>query len=364
MNTRGLMELIVLNIGLDLGVISPKLFTMMVLMALVTTFATSPLLEWIYPTSELTRDIVERAEPAPEQPVKPAKAFTILVCVAYEASGPAMLNVVAPLAGSRVYALQLVSPADRASFILSQQAEQSPPSSEAATPLTPLLERAKELDLEVRPLSFVSAQPARDICSVAAAKQADLVIIGWHKPVFGAGVLGGTVGEVLRGAHADVGVLIDRGLREMRRVLVPYLGSDHDRAAVQLARRLALHGGVEITLLHVVTPERKLRSEVESQITETVESGPAGPVKVSLKLVEHAKPVEAALEESQQGYDLVIVGVGSEWGLEQRVFGMLPEQIVQHCPTSLLVVRDYAAPVARAVLAGESERSAALMSST
>jgi Kef-type K+ transport system membrane component KefB len=44
MNTRGLMELIVLNIGLDLGVISPTLFAMLVLMALATTIATSPLL--------------------------------------------------------------------------------------------------------------------------------------------------------------------------------------------------------------------------------------------------------------------------------------------------------------------------------
>jgi Kef-type K+ transport system membrane component KefB len=44
MNTRGLMELIVLNIGLDLGVISPTLFAMMVLMALMTTIATTPLL--------------------------------------------------------------------------------------------------------------------------------------------------------------------------------------------------------------------------------------------------------------------------------------------------------------------------------
>ena len=44
MNTRGLMELIVLNVGLDLGVISPTLYTMMVLMALVTTMATTPIL--------------------------------------------------------------------------------------------------------------------------------------------------------------------------------------------------------------------------------------------------------------------------------------------------------------------------------
>jgi Kef-type K+ transport system membrane component KefB len=44
MNTRGLMELIVLNIGLDLRVISPSLFAMLVVMALVTTLATAPVL--------------------------------------------------------------------------------------------------------------------------------------------------------------------------------------------------------------------------------------------------------------------------------------------------------------------------------
>lgn len=52
MNTRGLMELIVLNIGLDMGILSPRLFAMMVLMALVTTIATTPLLNWISPEGE------------------------------------------------------------------------------------------------------------------------------------------------------------------------------------------------------------------------------------------------------------------------------------------------------------------------
>lgn len=47
MNTRGLIELVVLNIGLDIGVLSPALFTMLVVMALVTTFATSPVLAWM-----------------------------------------------------------------------------------------------------------------------------------------------------------------------------------------------------------------------------------------------------------------------------------------------------------------------------
>lgn len=44
MNTRGLMELIVLNIGYDLGILSPEIFAMLVIMALVTTFMTGPLL--------------------------------------------------------------------------------------------------------------------------------------------------------------------------------------------------------------------------------------------------------------------------------------------------------------------------------
>jgi Kef-type K+ transport system membrane component KefB len=55
MNTRGLMELIVLNIGLDLGVISPTLFAMLVIMALVTTFATTPLLDAVYGPARLER---------------------------------------------------------------------------------------------------------------------------------------------------------------------------------------------------------------------------------------------------------------------------------------------------------------------
>jgi Kef-type K+ transport system membrane component KefB len=50
MNTRGLVELILLNVGLEIGVLSPTLFAMMVIMALVTTFMTSPVIERVYPS--------------------------------------------------------------------------------------------------------------------------------------------------------------------------------------------------------------------------------------------------------------------------------------------------------------------------
>ena len=62
MNTRGLVELIVLNMGLDLGVISPTLFAMMVLMALATTLATAPALRWLTPG--VLRPPVQEKSPA------------------------------------------------------------------------------------------------------------------------------------------------------------------------------------------------------------------------------------------------------------------------------------------------------------
>ncbi len=52
MNTRGLMQLIVLNVGLDLGVLTPTLFTMMVVMAVVTTLATTPIVRRLIPSLE------------------------------------------------------------------------------------------------------------------------------------------------------------------------------------------------------------------------------------------------------------------------------------------------------------------------
>jgi Kef-type K+ transport system membrane component KefB len=62
MNTRGLMELVVLNLGLDLGIISPVLFSMLVVMALVTTVMTTPLLARLYPST--AADVVPVARPA------------------------------------------------------------------------------------------------------------------------------------------------------------------------------------------------------------------------------------------------------------------------------------------------------------
>ena len=68
MNTRGLMELIVLNIGLDLKVISPTLFAMLVIMAVVTTMAMPPMLRWALSRVPLTAATLPAGRPGRSGP--------------------------------------------------------------------------------------------------------------------------------------------------------------------------------------------------------------------------------------------------------------------------------------------------------
>ena len=111
MNTRGLTELIALNIGLSLGIISPLLFTILVIMALVTTFMSSPLLEWIYP-----KKLIRLEEVVPESISKVSEEpnYRILVPVSNPTSQKILLEMASAVAGNGfppaiVYPLSLIS---------------------------------------------------------------------------------------------------------------------------------------------------------------------------------------------------------------------------------------------------------------
>lgn len=75
MNTRGLMGLVVLRIGLDLGVLSPRLFAMMVVMALVTTLATTPILRRMLAGHEGEADFTASGEGNLQPPARPAESL-------------------------------------------------------------------------------------------------------------------------------------------------------------------------------------------------------------------------------------------------------------------------------------------------
>ena len=324
MNTRGLIQLVFLTVGLEIGVISPALFTMMVLMALVTTFMTSPLLEWIHPARRIREEALETPEDA--------KAFTVLVPVALPSSGPELLRMAASLAPSgrdRIYALHLLPAADQSMLDSGRLAR--PADSET---LRPLLAAAADQGTNVRPLSFVSQNVGRDIAEAARAKRADLILMGWHKPVLRQSILSGTIYDVMTEARADVAVYLPRHFRPWRRVLVPYLGAAHDLCALDLARRLAAQGDVDLTVLHVVRPTPAPPPAPPGVSADDL----AGSFALSVRMVMSEDPLEAVVDEARGPYDLVVIGVSEELGLQPTFLGTGHERLASECPASMLIV--------------------------
>ncbi|HTL29984.1 MAG TPA: cation:proton antiporter, partial [Tepidisphaeraceae bacterium] len=242
MNTRGLMELVILNIGLKEGVITDAVFAMMIIMALVTTALTTPLLHWVYPQHMFGPTTRER---------KPGEDFSILVPIARPENGVALARLAAmligdPNRGAKVFALHLQPARERDAYRSGLDEDASDPA------LAPLLDEAARLHLPTDPINFVTRDISGDIAKVADGRQANLVLMGFHKPVIGATILGGTVHRVLTTCPADVGIFVDRGLEQVKRILVPFLGSSHDRLAMELAARMSRKTSAEITILHVV----------------------------------------------------------------------------------------------------------------
>jgi Kef-type K+ transport system membrane component KefB len=89
MNTRGLMELIILTIGRELNVITDAIFAMMVLMAIATTLLTTPLLHWFYSARLFELERIR----------KRVGAFRVLVSVSLPDSGGPLVQLAHMLVG-------------------------------------------------------------------------------------------------------------------------------------------------------------------------------------------------------------------------------------------------------------------------
>lgn len=238
MNTRGLMELVVLNVGLDLGVISSEAFTMMVVMALFTTWITSPLLERVYPASRMAKD----AALEPLGATEPAPAA--LLCLSDPALAPALVGLAGlrtRRSGGPVLALHL-RPTDRPSEVLRED-EGGDPALVAAQV------SAKELGLSLHTHAFASGDPAEDIARVAAIKRAQLVLLGAHRSALLGVNLGGIAGAIVAASPCPVGVLLPGRRRSIRSLALVFRPQDPDgEAAARLARELADAGDLPLTI--------------------------------------------------------------------------------------------------------------------
>ncbi|HSC85664.1 MAG TPA: universal stress protein, partial [Polyangiaceae bacterium] len=171
--------------------------------------------------------------------------------------------------------------------------------------------------------------------------------------------LGGIVADVVRRSSSPVGVLIDRGLEHVQRVLVAYAGGDLDLAALSVARDLGRASGTSVTLLHVVEPGSNAsggnapggHAPGRQQITQVFGEPLLSSQSLSMKIVEHDSPPDAVLAEAANGYDLVVLGMSARWGAGRTSLGLRRERVLRECPVSVLVVHPPEAQNARSASA-------------
>jgi Kef-type K+ transport system membrane component KefB len=238
MNTRGLMELIVLNIGFDLGILSPAVFAMMVLMALATTFMTGPalnLLEWVQRRSK-----IKETQPS-AAPKLPEHTFRLLISFGQPKAGGRLLQLAQQLRiPAEVYALHLTPNADL-SFAETEIFEK-----EGFEPIKSL---AEKYHIPLKTHYKASNNVPQEIIQYANRGRFDLMLIGSSRPLFSRDETGGMVQTFFESIDASVGVLIDKGFNQIKKALMVY----HENSDVFLFDLLKNFAETGHNQLHVLS---------------------------------------------------------------------------------------------------------------
>ncbi|MBV8553592.1 MAG: cation:proton antiporter [Acidobacteriaceae bacterium] len=209
MNTRGLMELIVLNIGLELHVISPTLFAMLVLMALATTLATTPVLHFITPRHRL-EDEANAIEAASQLAAAANDRSGTLVPVSNGNGVENLLDLALSLTAAeapppRVLAMVRTEVTGVGSGV--KQVEELPPS--RLPVLAAALDAAWSRGTVIIPQAVFTTDPVREIVEAAEQSQVRWLLLESRRSMLGRYTKRGVVSKVLeRAARLPVKVAV------------------------------------------------------------------------------------------------------------------------------------------------------------
>jgi len=356
LNARGSTEVIIASIGLSMGALSDRLYTMIVAMALVTTMLMPPTLRWVMARVPLRQE--ERARLSKEQAEareSVPKMERVLVAADASANGALAGHLAGLFAGSQ--------------GLLTTVVELSP-----AQPRGTALERVRQAaascrghhkgDKEETPVTgvdeLIQSKPAEgaDALAQEAAKGYSMAFVGVGRPVYATadrftapldrligsfdrpvaiainGQLGGSGGSGLGGA--------EQGLH----VLVPTGGAAHARLATEVALAIARSGGGRVTALHVFDahedtdmlrgrPRRGLGAAVLRDVRRL---GLRSKVAVELRTATHARPELAIRRVAASGaFDLIVLGAALRVG-EGKFLGPRSAALIQMINAPLLLI--------------------------
>jgi K+:H+ antiporter len=264
MNTRGLTELIVLNLALDAGAISNTLFAMLVIMAVVTTLMAGPLLKLLDPKNEYGRGIEDEFADAAlaavqAHPELPVPERSILVAPQTDAAIGQLVALAEPLARSQpprelIVARLVRPPRGAGAGVRGGLQSENLALEQASRAINDLRERLSLEGVVARGVALTSTTPGSDLAHIAEREPIDLVLTEGRRRIIGEGVPLGDVGELMEQAVCDVAVLVAREgtpieLGPDKPVLVPFGGAEHDWAALELGSWLASNTGAPLKLL-------------------------------------------------------------------------------------------------------------------
>jgi Kef-type K+ transport system membrane component KefB len=269
MNTRGLMELVVLNIGYDLGIISPEIFSMMVIMALVTTFMTGPSLNLI------NKVFTKKTSPVQTE-IRQLSKYKVLIAFAKPEKGIVLLRLansfVKKMNDNALITVLHLSPNKELSQEQIDEYEQDS--------FAPVIHEAKMLNQKITSLFKVSNHIMTDIPETANRGDFDLLLIGIGQSIYEGSILGRILGFttriiaperiihsvkskdkwieklpfeestriVLSKSKVPVGILLDKNLKNIDKVIIPVF-DNKDEFLIKYAQKLISNSEAQITIL-------------------------------------------------------------------------------------------------------------------
>lgn len=316
MNTRGLMELVVLNIGFDLGVLSVELFSMMVIMALTTTFMTGPVLDLI------NRSFKSESEEIPKE-IKAISKYKILFSFDKPEAGKSLLKLANSLTkklhDNTVLTALYVSPvSELPNYDIDDFEKES---------FKPVVEEATNLKQKITTLFKATTDIDHEITNVANKGNYDLLLIGLPQSIFEGSLLGKLLGfttriinpekllntitgketlfdeqtkQILSKSQVPVGVLMDKNFTKAERIFIP-LFSPEDCFLISYAKKLIHNTGAQIIVL-----------DADGQIRNNAE------VKEKIRAIEQSAPNHITLQNQKvieksflQQQDLMLISLES-----------------------------------------------------
>ncbi|AKC18662.1 transporter [Flavobacterium psychrophilum] len=271
MNTRGLMELVVLNIGYDLGVLNSEIFTIMVIMALVTTFMTGPaldLINYIFKSKGIL---------TPEEDIDTNK-YKILVSFGNYEKGKSLLRLANSLIKkqkdvSTITAMHLSVSDEMHGFNLEDYEKEA---------FIPIIEESKLLNQDINTIYKATVDIETDIAEIANNGDYDLLLVGLGKSIFEGTLLGKVLGFTTRIINPDrlldkitgkerlftnsifddrtrqiiaknktpLGILVDNELNYTDKIFVPFFGTE-DAFLVDYIQKFVYNNNSKIKIIDI-----------------------------------------------------------------------------------------------------------------